>query len=312
MKCTRYLLTAMLFFAWASTASAIELVEASWLKDNLNNKDLRIIEVPEKAEAISGEHKKGVTHLPNAQVINRYLDLGNIYSVPPTQYPTKDQFEKLMSNIGVNKDSIVVAYDDKYGIFASRLLVIMEHFGHDTSKLKLLNGGKVKWAKLGYPLVENRHAEVATSRYNVTKMNPVVISWSDVYRDAVVSPSPGIVLVDVRPADEYSGKKIRSIRGGHIPNAINITGTDANNKEDHTFKSKEELKKMFEAQGVTKDKTVYTYCHSGDRTAHAYIILKSILGYNDVMIYASSWTEWATILSLPAEGEVWYTEKDKQ
>jgi thiosulfate/3-mercaptopyruvate sulfurtransferase len=310
MKCTRYLLAVMLFFAWASTASAIEVVEASWLKDNLNNKNLRIIEVPEKAEVISGEHKKGVMHLPNTQVINRYLDLGNIYAVPPTQYPTKDQFEKLMSNIGVDKDTTVVAYDDKYGIFASRLLVIMEHYGHDTDKLKLLNGGKVHWAKLGYPM-EDKHADVAPTRYNVTKMNPVVISWSDVYRDAVVSPSPGLVLVDVRPADEYSGKKIRSIRGGHIPNAINITGTDANNKEDHTFKSKEELKQMFVSQGVTPEKTIYTYCHSGDRTAHAYIILKSILGYNDVKIYATSWTEWATILSLPAEAEVWYTEKEK-
>jgi thiosulfate/3-mercaptopyruvate sulfurtransferase len=311
MKYTQYLLAVMLFFAWTSTASAIEVVEASWLKDNLTNENLRIIEVPEKAEVISGEHKEGVMHLPNTQVINRYLDLGNIYSVPPTQYPTKDQFEKLMSNLGVDKDSTVVAYDDKYGIFASRLLVIMEHFGHDTSKLKLLNGGMAHWLKLGYPLV-NKHANVVPSRYNVTKMNPVVINWSDVYRDAVVAPSPGIVLVDVRPADEYSGKAIRSIRGGHIPNAINITGTDGNNKDDHTFKSKEELKKLFESKGVTPDKTVYTYCHSGDRTAHAYIILKSILGYNDVKIYATSWTEWATILSLPAEDQVWYTESAQQ
>jgi len=310
MKQTRILLAVMMFFAWASTAQAIEIVDASWLKGHLDDKGLKIVSVPEKAEAISGEHKKGVVHIPNSVIVNRYLDLGNVYSVPPTQYPTKDQFEKLMSSLGIDKDSTVVAYDDKYGIFASRLLVIMEHFGHDTGKLKLLNGGKVNWAKLGYPMVDG-HADIVPSRYNVSKMNPVVIAWSDVYRDAVIAPAPNLVLLDVRPADEYSGKKIRAIRGGHIPNAINITGTDANNKEDHTFKSKEELKKMFESKGVTPGQTIYTYCHSGDRTAHAYIILKSILGYNDVKIYATSWTEWATILSLPAEGEVWYTEKEK-
>lgn len=309
MKHLRYLLALSLFFAWTSNAAAIDVVDAAWVKERLNDKKIRIVEVPEKAEVISGEHKKGVVHLPNTVVINRYLDLGNIYSVPPTQYPTKDQFEKLMSTIGVDKDTTVIAYDDKYGIFASRLLVIMEHFGHDTSKLKLLDGGKVKWSKLGYPMVDG-HAEVAPTRYNVTKMNPVVIAWSDVYRDAVVAPNPGIVLVDVRPNDEYTGKKIRSIRGGHIPNAINITGTDANNKEDHTFKPKDELKKMFESKGATKDKTIYTYCHSGDRTAHAYIVLKSLLGYNDIKIYATSWTEWATILSLPAENETWYSEKE--
>ena len=313
MKYTRYFLTIMLLFAWTSTASAIEIVEADWLKAHLNDKGLRIVSVPEKAEAISGEHKKGVVHIPNSVVVNRYLDLGNIYSVPPTQYPTKDQFEKLMSSIGIDKDSTVVVYDDKYGIFASRLLVIMEHYGHDTNKLKLLNGGQVYWAKKGYPLVE-KHADIMQTRYFVTKMNPVVIAWSDVYRDIIVSPegekNKKIVLLDVRPEDEYTGKKIRSIRGGHIPNAVNVTGTDANNKEDHTFKSKEEIKKIFGEKGVTTGKTIYTYCHSGDRTAHAYIILKYILGIEDVKIYATSWTEWATILSLPVEGEVWYTEKE--
>ena len=315
MRQTRIVFAIMLFLTWAATASAIEIVEADWLKAHLDDKGLRIVSVPEKAEAIAGEHKKGVVHIPNSVIVNRYLDLGNVYSVPPTQYPTKDQFEKLMSSIGVDKDSTVVAYDDKFGIFASRLLVIMEYYGHDTKKLKLLNGGQVHWAKLGYPLVE-KHADITQTRYVVDKMNPVVITWSDVYRDFVVAPegqqNDKMILLDVRPEDEYSGKKIRSIRGGHIPHAINITGTDANNKEDHTFKSKEEIQKLFAEKGVVPGKTIYTYCHSGDRTAHAYIILKYILGIDDVKIYATSWTEWATILSLPAEGEVWYTEKAQQ
>ena len=311
MKQTRILLAVMMFFAWASTAQAIEIVDASWLKGHLDDKGLKIVSVPEKAEAISGEHKKGVVHIPNSVIVNRYLDLGNVYSVPPTQYPTKDQFEKLMSSLGIDKDSTVVAYDDKYGIFASRLLVIMEHYGHDTNKLKLLNGGQVHWAKLGYPLVE-KHADITQTRYFVTKMNPVVIAWSDVYRDIVVAPEgENLILLDVRPVDEFTGKKIRSIRGGHIPHAINVTGTDANNKEDHTFKSKEEIRKLFADKGVVPGKAIYTYCHSGDRTAHAYIMLKYVLGIEDVKIYATSWTEWATILSLPVEDEVWYTEKEK-
>lgn len=311
MKQTRIFLAAIIFFAWASAASAIEIVDANWLKAHLDDKGLRIASVPEKAEAISGEHKKGVVHIPNSVIVNRYLDLGNVYAVPPTQYPTKDQFEKLMSSLGIDKDSTVVAYDDKYGIFASRLLVIMEHYGHDTNKLKLLNGGQVNWAKQGLPLVE-KHADITQTRYFVTKMNPVVITWSDVYRDIVVAPEgENTILLDTRPADEFSGKKIRSIRGGHIPHAINVTGTDANNKEDHTFKTKEDIQKLFKEKGVVSGKTIYTYCHSGDRTAHAYIILRYILGIEDVKIYATSWTEWATILSLPVEDEVWYTEKEK-
>jgi thiosulfate/3-mercaptopyruvate sulfurtransferase len=184
----------------------------------------------------------------------------------------------------------------------------MEIYGHDTNKLKLLNGGLVNWKKLGYPTLDG-HIPVSATKYKVEKINPILLTWSDIFRDVVSGARPEVLLVDVRPADEYSAKNIRAIRGGHIPHAINVTGTDANNKEDHTFKSTDEIKKLFEAKGITSDKFIYEYCHSGDRTAHAYIILKYILGYKDVKVYDGSWIEWATLLSLPAEDQVWYTEK---
>ncbi len=308
MRSIKWSFVLVMFLMWVSSAAAIELVEPEWLKDHLNDKNLRIVEVPEKAEAIAGEHKKGVMHIPNTVVANRYLDLGNFYVVPPTLYPSKEQFEKLMARLGIDNDTTVVAYDDKYGLFASRLLVIMEHYGHDTNKLKLLNGGIVKWKKLGYPLVDG-HADVKPTRYTVVKMNPLLITWSDIYRDVVAGQKPDVVLLDVRPADEYLAKNIRSIRGGRIPRSINITGTEGNNKDDHTFKSKEALKALFSKNGTTDNKVIYTYCHSGDRTAHAYVMLKYILGYKDVKVYDGSWSEWATILSLPAEDQVWYSEK---
>ncbi|HAK88441.1 MAG TPA: hypothetical protein DHV16_10360 [Nitrospiraceae bacterium] len=296
------------FMVWASAAGAIEVVEAEWLKNNLENKNIIIVEVPEKAEPIAGEHKAGVMHIPGTVVANRYLDLGNTSVVPPTLYPSKEQFERLMSRLGIDEDTTVVAYDDKFGLFASRLLVIMEYYGHDTNKLKLLNGGIVNWKKLGYPLFDG-HREVKRTSYKVEKANPILLTWSDIYRDVVRGGRHDVVLVDVRPADEYSAKKIRSIRGGHIPKAINVTGTDANDKQTHMFKSVDEIKKMFEAKGIKGDKAIYEYCHSGDRSAHAYIILKYIIGYKDVKVYDGSWIEWSTILSLPAEGQVWYIEQ---
>lgn len=305
----RILLLAVAFFmAWGSDAGAIEVVEAEWLKNNLDNKNIIIVEVPEKAEPIAGAHKPGVMHIPGAVVVNRYLDLGNTSAVPPTMYPTKEQFERLMSRLGIDKDTTVVAYDDKFSLFASRMLVIMEYYGHDTNKLKLLNGGLVNWKNLGYPLFDG-HREVKSTSYKVDKTTPILLTWSDIYRDVVRHGRPDVVLVDVRPADEYNAKKIRSIRGGRIPGAINITGSDANDKKTHMFKSSEEIRNMFAEKGVKGDKPIYEYCHSGDRAAHAYVILKHILGFKDVKVYDGSWIEWSTILSLPAEGQVWYTEQ---
>ena len=298
----------LVILLWSSSVCAISLVDADWLKKNLENKSIRIVEVPEKADAIGDQHLPGKLHIHGAVVVNRYIDLGNMNVAPPTLYPSKEQYEKLMSRLGITPETTVVAYDDKFSLFASRLLVIMEIYGHDTNRLKLLNGGLVNWKKLGYPTLDG-HIHVSATKYKVEKINPILLTWSDIYRDVVSGARPEVMLVDVRPADEFSGKNIRTIRGGHIPDAVNVVGTDANNKEDHTFKSTDEIRKLFETKGVTSDKPIYEYCHSGDRTAHAYVILKYILGFKDVKVYDGSWIEWATLLSLPAEDQVWYTEK---
>lgn len=290
----------------ASTGWAISLVEAEWLKERLNDKTIRIVDVSKEADTYEKEH------IPGAVQVKRYLDLGNTNAVPPTLYPTAKQFEHLMSRLGIDKNTTVVAYDDSLSLFASRFLVIMELYGHDTSKLKLLNGGSVRWKALNYPMNADAVSVKATP-YKVDKIrSELLVTWSDIYRDVVNGAKKEVLLVDVRPAAEYGAKNIRSIRGGYIPKAVNVTGADANKKEDHTFRSQDEIRKMFEEKGVSGDKAIYTYCHSGDRVAHGYVIMKHILGYKNVKIYDGGWIEWASIVSLPVDGEVWLWEAPKE
>lgn len=290
----------------ASNGYAISLVEAEWVKKELGGKNIRIVDVSSNPDA----YDKG--HIPGAVKVNKNLDLANTASVPPNHYPTKEQFEKLMPWLGIDKDTIVVAYDDKFGLFASRFLVIMELYGHDNNNLKLLNGGSVRWKALGYPMSQE-HAEVRPTKYKAaTVRQDVFVHWNDMYRDVVLGNRPEIILLDSRPAEEYEGKAIRSVRGGHIPGAVNVTGTDANSKEDHRFKPLADIRKMYEAKGLTSDKVIYEYCHSGDRSAHAYVILKHLLGYKNVHFNDGGWMEWSTILSLPAEGQVWLWEQQKE
>lgn len=292
----------LMAFLSAATSWAISLVDAEWLKANLDNKKIRIVDVSNKADT----YEKG--HIPGAVKVNRYLDLGNTNAVPTTLYPTKEQFERLMSRLGIDKDTIVVAYDDTYSLFASRFLVIMELYGHDKNKMKLLNGGIVKWKAMGFPLSKDV-VKVNPTTYRVDNIRlDIFVSWSDIYRDVVLGARPEVILLDSRPEAEYMAKNIRSIRGGHIPKAINVTGSNANNKEDHTFKPIEDIRKMYEEKGITSDKTIYEYCHSGDRSAHAYVILKHLLGYKNIKFNDGGWIEWSTILSLPVAGQVWLWE----
>ncbi|MEM4262910.1 MAG: rhodanese-like domain-containing protein, partial [Thermoplasmata archaeon] len=132
MKQKTFLICTTILLLWTTPGWTMSIVDADWLNKNLQEKNIRIVEVPEKADAVGAQHIAGKLHIKGAVVVNRYLDLGDIKSVPPTLYPTKEQFEKLMARLGIAKDTTVVAYDDKFGLFASRLLVIMEYYGHDT------------------------------------------------------------------------------------------------------------------------------------------------------------------------------------
>lgn len=293
-------------FIWPALALAVSPVEAEWLKDNLSAKNMRIVDVSNKADTY------GKGHIPGAVQVKRALDLGNLNWVPPHRYPTKEQVEKLMSRLGIDKNTTVVAYDDSLSLFASRLLVIMELYGHDTSKLKLLNGGSVRWQQLGYPMSTDVPAVAATSYGASVVRQDLFVSWSDIYRDVVLGARPEIMLLDSRPAKEYSAENIRALRGGRIPKSINVTGADAMDPADQRFRPLDDIRKMYSDAGFAPDKIIYEYCHSGDRSAHAYIILRHLLGYKNVYVNDGGWLEWAHTLSLPAEGEVWKWEVPKK
>jgi len=306
MKLKTFAVSMFMVFLWASTGWTMALVEAEWLKERLDDKNIRIVDVQDK----HGDYDKD--HIVGAVRVKRYIDLGDITDAPPSLYPTKEQFEKLMSKLGINKDTMIVAYDNRAGLFGIRLLLLAEYYGHDPKKLAVLNGGLTRWKALGFPATKDP-VTVKPTKYAAEKArDDLRVRYSDIYRDVVMEDKPNVLLLDVRPAAEYTAKSIRSIRGGYIPKAINVTGTDANKKEDFTFKSVDEIRKMYEEKGITPDKTIYIYCHSGDRVSHAYFTLKYLLGYKNVKFYDGSWIEWSTILSLPAEGQVWLWEAPKE
>lgn len=102
-------------------------------------------------------------------------------------------------------------------------------------------------------------------------------------------------LVDVRSEAEYRGEITAPPeyptegpqRGGHIPGAKNVPWTQVI-KNDGTFKTVEEIRKLYEEQGITKDKDIITYCKIGERSSHTWFVLKYLLGYLNVKNYDGS------------------------
>ena len=74
--------------------------------------------------------------------------------------------------------------------------------------------------------------------------------------------------------------------------------------DDGTFKTFEELKAIYDAEGVTGSKPIISYCRIGERSSHTWFVLKYLLGYNNVVNYDGSWTEWGNLVGAPVERAV--------
>ena len=131
------------------------------------------------------------------------------------------------------------------------------------------------------------------------------------YRDEVLAhlKAQG-QLVDVRSPEEYAGTRLHmpdypnegAVRGGHIPGAKSVPWARAINPDDGTFKTSQELKKLYlEDQKLSPDKETIAYCRIGERSSHTWFALKYLLGFNKIRNYDGSWTEWGNLVNVPIE-----------
>ena len=216
---------------------------------------------------------------------------------------SKQKLEELLGASGVAKDTTLVLYGDFNNWFAAFAYWIMKCYG--VEKVVLMNGGRKKW------IAEDREVTKDVPSYTRTVFtasapNEDIRTYMDDVKKSLNRGNK--ILVDVRSPAEFTGEitappeypNEHAQRGGHIPGAVNIPWSLAV-KEDGTFKSAEELSKLYQSKGVTPDKEVLTYCRIGERSAFTWFVLKYLLGYPKVRNYDGSWTEWGNMIRNPIE-----------
>ena len=157
-----------------------------------------------------------------------------------------------------------------------------------------------------FVLYRDEVARVKEVNGNLRARLPEVVAIAEGKEDAT--------LIDIHSPDEYPGKIIAppgiqelAIRAGHVPGAINVPWKTSVNDADGTFKSIEELKKIYGEKGVDGSKPVIVYCRIGERSAHSWFVLSELLGY-DAKQYDDSWTEHGNAVGVPINnpsGTVW-------
>jgi thiosulfate/3-mercaptopyruvate sulfurtransferase len=272
------------------------LVSTDWAVQNLNSPNLRFVEVDVDTTA----YDQG--HIPGAVGWNWQTQLqDNIRR----DLIDKATLEKLLSASGISNGTTILLYGDNNNWFAAYALWQLKLYGH--KDVRLINGGRKKWLEEKRALTKDP-AIVAPAAYHVSGTDDSLRARKEEVFAILEGRKPG-QLVDVRSVDEFTGKIIAppgmtetAQRAGHIPQASNIPWAQASN-EDGTFKSYDDLKKLYESKGITGKDEVIAYCRIGERSSHTWFVLKYLLGFNQVRNYDGSWTEWGNLIGAPIVNE---------
>ena len=269
------------------------LVSTEWAENNLDTAGVVFVEVDENTSAYDDEG-----HIPGAVKLDWRDDLQDSVK---RDFVDQQQFSKLLSDKGISNDDTVVLYGGNNNWFAAYAYWYFKLYGH--GDVKLLDGGRKRWELDDRPLVKEATVRPATS-YEAKPIDNSIRA----FRDEVIAAINTKNLVDVRSPDEFSGKILapahlpqeQSQRPGHVPSAINVPWSRAAN-DDGTFKSDEELAKIYADAGLDGEKETIAYCRIGERSSHTWFVLQELLGHRNVKNYDGSWTEYGSLVGAPIE-----------
>jgi thiosulfate/3-mercaptopyruvate sulfurtransferase len=273
------------------------LVTTDWVASHLDDPNLRLIEVDVDTSA----YDQG--HVPGAVGWNWQTQLQDTLR---RDLADQQSFGKLAGQAGLTPETTIILYGDNNNWFAAWGFWQLKYYGH--KDVRLMNGGRKKWLEEKRPLSTEAPKNQPTTYAVKSPDTSIRAKREDIF--SVLEKHSPAKLVDVRSADEFSGKVIAppgmtetAQRGGHIPGAASIPWAQAV-AEDGTFRPADALRQLYGGKGVTGDQEVIAYCRIGERSSHTWFVLKYLLGYKNVRNYDGSWTEWGNLVGAPIEREI--------
>ncbi len=267
------------------------LVSTQWLADRLGEPDLAVVDSSWHMPATgrSGRDEYLAAHVPGARFldIDRVADTGN---PAPHMLPSAADFGAAMERLGVGRDDRIVVYDNSPTRNAARGWFMFRHFGAE--QVAILDGGFGKWLAEGRP-TESGEPPRRDARFEAEERDEVVTK-------AEILSGVDAPLLDARGKGRFDGSEPDPRPGvapGHIPGARNLPFA-ALYREDGTFRSREELRRLFDEASIDPHRPFIATCGSGV-TANSLIFAAHLLGNDGARLYDGSWSEWGADPATP-------------
>ncbi len=265
------------------------IVTPAWLNTQLAQPNIAIVDCRfALADPSLGQQQYQTSHIPGSHHLDLNRDLSSPVKIHGGRHPLPDSatFGAKLAAIGINSDTLVIAYDDSRFAFAARLWWLLRYYGHD--RVAILDGGYTNWVKAGYPVTADLPTPVPAGNFQPQIQTDEIVEIESV---KTIQHSTTHILIDSREADRYLGKTepIDPI-AGHIPGAVNYPWQDVTTAEGFALLIEQQQARW---QAISPNVQPIVYCGSGV-TACVNLLSLSIAGIDRAKLYPGSWSDWCS------------------
>jgi thiosulfate/3-mercaptopyruvate sulfurtransferase len=281
------------------------IVNCEWLNQNINSPDIRIYDcttylhyrdedplLPYIVE--SGREKYEISHIPNSSFLDLQLQLSDQESPYRFTLPKLAVLAKSFRKLGIGDPFHIILYSRNGSQWSARLWWMLRAVGFDN--VSILDGGFNEWEKLGF-ITSNVNLSFPTSNLTFLPRTNIFVD-KEMVKEAM--NDNGTKILNSLTSDIHSGKNPRYGRRGRIPNSSNIPFDKLLDTESGKFRNIKELSKLFSDKQINKHCKILNYCGGGIAASLEAFVLYQ-LGFENIMIYDNSLSEWATDENLPIE-----------
>jgi thiosulfate/3-mercaptopyruvate sulfurtransferase len=266
------------------------IVTAAWLHNYLaqeSNPNLTIVDCRfALGDPDFGRKQYETAHLPGAYYLDLNRDLSSPAGVHGGRHPLPDDrvLGVKLAAMGIDAQTLVIAYDDSRFGFAARLWWLLRYYGHE--RVALLDGGYSNWVKAGYSVTGDLPVVAAHGNFQPQIQSEAIV---DIDRVRAIQQSPTHVLIDSREPDRYQGKTepIDPI-AGHIPSAVNYPWQGVSTPEGFVLPIEEQQQRW---AAISPEVEPIVYCGSGV-TACVNLFSLNLAGIEGAKLYPGSWSDW--------------------